>query len=59
MRLSALISFLSVFWAFHNLDLAIYMMLFSIGFKISEDASSVCEFLKMLIVSLNKDEEDE
>lgn len=59
MRISAIISFLSLFCAFHNLDMAIYMMLVSIGFRISEDTSSVCEFLKMLIVSLNKDEENE
>lgn len=59
MRLSGIISFVSLYWAFHNIDLAIYLILFSISWRISEDASSVCEFLKMLIVSLNKDKENE
>lgn len=58
MRFSAIISFISLACAFHNLNLAIYMMLVSIGFRISEDACSICEFLKVLI-SLNEDEEDE
>ena len=59
MRVSGIISFVSLYLAFKNLDLAIYLILLSISFRMSEDASSICEFLKMLIVNLNKDEEDE
>lgn len=59
MRMSGIISFVSLYWAFHNIDLAIYLMLFSISWRMSEDASSICEFLKMLMVSSNREKEDE
>lgn len=59
MRFSAVISLISMYLAFKNLDVAIYLILLSISFRLSEDTNSVCEFLKMLIVSLNKGKDDE
>lgn len=59
MRVSGIISLISMYLAFKNLDVAIYLILLSISFRMSEDIKPVCELLKMLIVSLNKDEENE
>ncbi len=59
MRVSGIISLISMYLAFKNLDVAIYLILLSISFRMSEDINSVCELLKMLIVSLDKEKDDE